>query len=268
MLRNLLKRSLALVGYEMHKIAPEEPLYDGYRPESLSERRFYNVGAGSFFHRCWTNLDYESDWYRARHKHPFIKYDLTSGEPLPIETGAAEIIYSSHTVEHIPDDAAARFFSESYRALVPGGVLRLTMPDFDRARIAYRSGDNHWFLSWGCSSTLPQNFLHTFAGQLACMSPTRDRRKFSDEEIVSMFSNGEPEELLNHLTLLCSFNPNSPSDHINWWNNDKAERFLRTAGFTTVYRSAYAQSVALPLRDVRFFDNSFPYISMYIEAVR
>ncbi|HEU5400156.1 MAG TPA: methyltransferase domain-containing protein, partial [Terriglobales bacterium] len=241
MLRKSLKHSLALVGYEIHKIAPEEPLYGGYRPESLANRRFYNVGAGNFYHRYWTNIDYESDWYRGRHQHPFLNYDLTSKEPLPIETGSAEIIYSSHTVEHIPDDAAAQFFSESYRALVPGGVLRLTMPDFDRARRAYRCGDNRWFLSLGCTGTLPQNFLHNFASQLACMSPTKDRRKFSDQEIVSMFSNGEPEELLNQLTSLCSFNPECPADHINWWNHDKAERFLRAAGFSTVYRSAYAQ---------------------------
>lgn len=268
MLRNLVKGSLAVVGYEMHKMAPEQPLYDGYHPESVAERRFYNVGAGSFYHQYWTNVDYESDWYRNRHKHPFIKYDLTSAEPLPIKTGSAEIIYTSHTMEHIPDDAAARFFQEAHRVLVAGGVLRLTMPDFDRARTAYRHGDNYWFLSWGCSSTLPQNFLHTFAGQLASMSPTKNRRKFDDQEIVAMFSQGESEDLLNHLTSLCAFNPDSPSDHINWWNQDKAERFLRAAGFSKVYRSAYAQSVALPLRDVRFFDNTFPHISMYIEAIR
>jgi predicted SAM-dependent methyltransferase len=252
----------------MHKMPSEQPLYDAYRPESLTERCFYNVGAGSFYHRYWTNIDYESEWYRKRHKHPFVKYDLTSGEPLPIETGTAEIIYTSHTIEHIPDDAAARFLSESHRALVPGGVLRLTMPDFDRAQRAYRDGDNYWFLSWGCSSTLPQNFLHTFAAQLASMSPTKDRRKFSDQEIVAMFSQGEPEQLLNQLTSLCSFNPDSPADHINWWNSHKAERFLRAAGFSMVYRSAYGQSGALPLRDVRYFDNTFPHISMYIEAVR
>ncbi len=268
MLRNLVKDSLARAGYELHKRAPEERLYDGYRPESVANRRFYNVGAGGFYHRYWTNVDYESDWYRVRHKHPFLKYDLTSNEPLPIETASAELIYSSHTVEHVPDEADARFFTESYRALVPGGVLRLTMPDFDRALKAYQHGDNQWFRSWGCSSTLPQNFLHTFAGQLANLSPTKNRRKFSDEEIVSMFSGGVSEELLNHLAALCAFNPDCPSDHVNWWNHDKAERSLRAAGFNTVYRSAYGQSVAPPMRDVRLFDNTFPQISMYIEAIR
>ncbi len=92
MLRNLIKGSLARFGYELHKTPPEESLYDGYSQESLEKRRFYNVGAGGFYHRYWTNVDYDSEWYRGRHDHPFLKYDLTSGEPLPIETGTAEII--------------------------------------------------------------------------------------------------------------------------------------------------------------------------------
>jgi predicted SAM-dependent methyltransferase len=268
MLKKLVKDSLTRAGYELHKTAPEGPLYDAYPRESLENRRFYNVGAGGFYHRYWTNIDFESDWYRERHNHTFLKYDLTSGEPLPIETGSAQIIYSSHTIEHVSDEADTRFLAEAYRALIPGGILRLTMPDFDRALQAFQRGDNHWFRSWGCSSTLAQNFLHTFAGQLANLSPTKNRRKFSDEEIVSMFSGGASEELLNQLAALCSFNPQSPGDHINWWNYDKAERFLRAAGFTTVYRSAYGQSVAPPMRDVRLFDNTFPQISIYIEAAR
>ncbi len=268
MLRNFIKGSLARFGYELHKTPSEAPLYDGYPQESLEKRRFYNVGAGGFYHRYWTNVDYDSEWYRGRHDHPFLKYDLTSGEPLPIETGTAEIIYSSHTVEHVADEADTRLFAEAYRALVPGGILRLTMPDFDRALKAFQRGDNQWFLSWGCSSTLPQNFLHTFAGQLANLSPTKNRRKFTDQEIVSMFSGAVSGELLDNLTSLCSFNPESPADHINWWNHEKADQFLRAAGFTTIYRSAYGQSLAPPMRDVHLFDNTFHQISMYIEAIR
>jgi predicted SAM-dependent methyltransferase len=268
MLKNLVKGSLARVGYELRKLAPEESLYDGYRRETLASRLFYNVGAGAFYHRYWTNIDYESDWYRNRHHHSFLKYDLTSGEPLPIATGSAQLIYSSHTIEHVSDDADAHFLLEAYRSLIPGGILRLTMPDFDRALRAFQRDDNLWFRSWGCSSTLPQNFLHTFAGQLANLSPTKNRRKFSDEEIISMFSGGASKKLLDHLTSLCSFNPQSPADHINWWNQDKAEQFLRAAGFTTVYRSAYGQSAAPPMRDICLFDNTFPQISMYVEAVR
>jgi len=268
MLKRTVKACLARSGYEMHKLSHEPlALYQGYAQESLTTKRFYNVGAGLFFHRYWTNIDFASEWYRPRQGHPFVNFDLTSLEPLPIKDSSAEIIYSSHTIEHISDEAAAHLLSECRRSLVPGGIVRLTMPDFDLARRAFRRGDHFFFLSIGMSKSLPQCFLQFFASQLTLLSPARAPRKFSDAEIISMFDRGEPEELLNHLTSLCAFDPEFPASHINWWTYKKADRFLREAGFTTVYRSGYGQSAALPLRNTRLFDNTYPQMSMYVEAV-
>jgi len=44
---------------------------------------------------------------------------------LPIENDSAEVVYSSHTVEHITDEAAQKMFNESYRILKKGGILRI-----------------------------------------------------------------------------------------------------------------------------------------------
>ena len=32
--------------------------------QSLKGRKFLNIGAGKFRHRYWTNLDYNSDYYK------------------------------------------------------------------------------------------------------------------------------------------------------------------------------------------------------------
>jgi hypothetical protein len=39
-----------------------------YGSEVLEGKPFFNIGAGSFFHPCWTNVDYVSDWYSGVQK--------------------------------------------------------------------------------------------------------------------------------------------------------------------------------------------------------
>lgn len=58
------------------------------------------------------------------------KWDLTRG--LPYVSGSVEVVCSSHTLEHLPREEAEAFLHESYRALAPGGVLRLAVPDLER----------------------------------------------------------------------------------------------------------------------------------------
>jgi SAM-dependent methyltransferase len=48
---------------------------------------------------------------------------------LPLETDSAEVVYSSHMLEHLTRDAARRVLAEALRVLEPGGILRLAVPD-------------------------------------------------------------------------------------------------------------------------------------------
>lgn len=56
---------------------------------------------------------------------------------LPLEDVAAELVYSSHFLEHIPRDQVASFLQECWRILKPGGVLRLVLPDMENLCRAY-----------------------------------------------------------------------------------------------------------------------------------
>ena len=52
-----------------------------YSTESMAQRRFYNIGAGSFRHQYWTNIDLLSDWYRDQQQtdnQGLINFDLFS----------------------------------------------------------------------------------------------------------------------------------------------------------------------------------------------
>src|SRR5712691_485101 len=57
----------------------------------------------------------------------FVFWDLRNGIPFGDET--AEAVFSSHLLEHLGDTEARRLLDDVARVLVPGGVLRLAVPE-------------------------------------------------------------------------------------------------------------------------------------------
>ncbi len=279
MIINVLDR----LGYEIHKKKmPDSSVYDGIFPkQSLSRRRLYNIGAGLFQHQYWTNIDYATEHYGKVQKD-FINYNLMEMKPLPIEDSVAEIVYSSHTIEHINDEAAVNMLRESYRILKPGGYIRLTTPDAWLEYQAYKRNDvSFWYWvdryskpgTWErlykvplSEASIHQLFLHHFASQL-CEIDVDDspEKKYSDFEISEYFSNNPGVSALDYFTRQCKFNADHPGNHINWWTHEKLISFLKEAGFSTPYVSGWGKSVLPPLRDTILFDNTHPNISLYVE---
>lgn len=97
------------------------------RPVPSASERHLNVGSGGERIPGFENLDYPSEWYRAR-QVAFTPYDMRA-EPLPADDGTIDTIYCSHVIEHIETPHVERFFAEAARALKPGGVLRIACPD-------------------------------------------------------------------------------------------------------------------------------------------
>lgn len=256
-----------------------------YSEDSLRNRRFYNVGAGLFTHPFWTNVDFASDHYGAvQAKQSFIHHDLMSLQPLPIESGSAEVLYTSHTIEHVKDDAVANLFSEAYRILKPGGFLRVTTgPDAETDYAAMQRSDAAWFYwdedvsrsGWQrdyckppVSVSLKQRWLFDFASAASenCRHPAE--RKFSDAEIDEVLSSNAFEAALNIFASAVRFLPEHPGLHVSWWTHEKTIRMIRDAGFTKVYRSGHGQSRCPILRNTWYFDNTHPQISLYVEAIK
>jgi predicted SAM-dependent methyltransferase len=46
------------------------------------------------------------------------------------EDNSVDAVYSSHTIEHLTYNEAAFVFSETFRVLQPGGIIRIIVPDF------------------------------------------------------------------------------------------------------------------------------------------
>jgi predicted SAM-dependent methyltransferase len=284
LLRELIKNSLNRLGLDLRRY--DDPyrldIYEKLHPaEVLEKKPFYNIGSGSFHHPYWTCIDYDSDWYGKDRE--IIHYDLTALEPLPLKDDSAKIHYTSHTIEHVPDDAVQNLFNEVYRTLEKGGLFRITTgPDAETDWRALKNGDEDWFYwykdyekpgSWEeiyhqPPSVMPleERWLAHVASQLAPNHKDDQGEKLSVEQIRTMMATMTMEDLLDDLCSRVRFNPTMPGNHVSWWTHSKIESFLKKAGFKTIYRSGFGQSASPLMRQSSLFDSTHPQISIYMEA--
>jgi predicted SAM-dependent methyltransferase len=255
-----------------------------YSEDVLAGKPFYNIGAGAFYHPYWTNIDFVSDWYGAVQQH-VRHHDLMSLAPLPIEPSSAHLIYTSHTIEHVSYEAVEVLFREAWRALRPGGVLRVTTgPDAETDFRALQRGDADWFY-WDDDYVLPGSYEHVFkapatsvpleerwlhhvASQLAPNSVSPSPRKLDADAVRELIARLGFPAVLDELSGACQFDPQRPGNHISWWTHDRVIGLLRRAGFETVYRSGAGQSASPLLRRSPLFDSTHPQMSIYVEAIR
>lgn len=78
-------------------------------------------------------------------RHAIEFGDVVRGLPLP--EASVEVLYSAHMLEHLDRSGADRFLREAMRVLVPGGLIRLCVPDIKKLCARYAAtGDADGFL--------------------------------------------------------------------------------------------------------------------------
>lgn len=82
-----------------------------------------NIACGTSYVSGWLNLDYTP-------ASPAVTKANLLGQ-LPLGDAAADVLYSSHFLEHVPRRRVAGFLAECFRVLKPGGQIRLALPDLD-----------------------------------------------------------------------------------------------------------------------------------------
>jgi predicted SAM-dependent methyltransferase len=123
----------------------------GKRPLKLNLGCGQNLKAGA---EGWINVDLFE---------PRADFPLDLRRPLPVPDSSIDLVYSEHVFEHLSFPAihdrmgwsleteaapseALQFLRESRRVLVPGGRLRVGVPDAERAVRLYLQGR---FETWG-----------------------------------------------------------------------------------------------------------------------
>lgn len=215
-----------------------------------------------------------------------INFDLFSLEPLPIEDASAEIVYTSHTIEHINDEASQNMFNEAFRVLKKDAIFRLTTPDVDLYYKAFRNNDNdfYWWIDLYSTKevcnkagiypfnqfSLAQIFLFSFATHTSQIVKDTTVQKINDNDIDKIFTDLKYHDALNYFISKCTIEAQRkfPGYHMNWWNWTKAEKMLKNTGFKEVYKSGFGQSVAPIMRNTVLFDKQDPKDSLYVEAIK
>jgi len=134
--------------------------------ERRASPRCLNLGCGGRFHPAWTNLD----------AHPIdprvMRHDVTQG--IPFADGSFEFVYHSHLLEHLAPEQGLQLLRECHRVLVPGGVIRVAVPDLEQIARLYlealdkaRAGDGRWqhHYDWMLIELLDQTVRETTGGR-------------------------------------------------------------------------------------------------------
>ena len=137
-----------------------------------------HLGCGTHRLSGWVNIDLAGP-------AADLRIDVRAG--LPFDDAAVEVVYIAHLLEHLeyPDDALG-LLRECRRVLVPGGLLRVVVPDIKSFVQAYDDGRAGFFACFerrwerAPSETHLASFLH-YAG--AGEFPTvADRHRFGYDE--------------------------------------------------------------------------------------
>ena len=115
-----------------------------------STRRL-NWGCGEWVVPGWINSD-------IKEAPGVLVCDIRDG--LPLDTDSIDYAVSIHALPEFHYKEIIGVLQELRRILKPGGVLRLGLPDLERAVDAYRRGDRGYFL-------VPDDEMASIGGKLA-----------------------------------------------------------------------------------------------------
>lgn len=122
-----------------------------------------NIACGDSYVKSWLNYDFSP--------HSAIVKQANLLDRLPIAENMADVIYSSHFVEHIPRDLVHGFLAECHRITKVGGRLRLVLPDWEELCSTYltirRAENQHEQADFLLLEMLDQCVRRVSGGELA-----------------------------------------------------------------------------------------------------
>lgn len=113
-------RSLLRLGQAVIRGGSSKPLY----PNSQSDGLKVHLGAGPINLQGWVNVDARADSHIHLQAEGFDLDEFTDG--------AISEIYMCHVLEHFSVAESELVLGKLHRKLKTGGVLRLSVPDFDK----------------------------------------------------------------------------------------------------------------------------------------
>jgi len=219
-----------------------------------------NIGAGKWTHEGWITLGnhtkYETDYN--------IIFDLNLENPLPLEDNSVDIFYCSHVLEHLSNKKVNHIIKELYRTLKPKGVVRILVPDLERAynKFISREYNDEFFMTYYRQKDYP--FLRNpwYLYNIFYSRNDIDEKEFKKNlRIMNM------EDLFNYYTKDKEQIPESAGEHINWFTFNKFKDILKD--YSEVYQSKPGESRFEEMRGEGFdFFKRRNLYSLIVEAIK
>jgi SAM-dependent methyltransferase len=201
-------------------------------------------------------------------------------DPLPFQSCSVDAINSSHVVEHLEPQAARNFYAECYRALKPGGVLRISTPDADLLIDKYMQGDWHFFVRADgqyifsriyAGDIPPESLLlhNRLVGWFASYSGRVDTGGgpiVSKLEVDGRLASGDVRDFSDWCVSLLE--DGRTYAHVNVYESTRLYKELREAGFTEIIPSGYGSSDHALLVSSRIDKEKHKSYSLYVDAMK
>ena len=198
---------------------------------NLKIKDFDKLHLGCGHHRLcgWFNTDYFPKDKKV--------YHLDATKKIPIQNEVFAFCFTEHMIEHISLRNAEFFIAELYRVLKPGGVLRISTPDFD-------------FL------------INLYQGELGELG--EKYMKWSYDNFLTEEFKPKPIYIFNNFV--------RDWGHLFIYNFDSLKNILEEAGFKKIYRVEVGQSAYPELANVenvsRMPRDFLQLESLVLEAVK
>lgn len=105
-------------------------------PSTADGKRLLHIGCGEINSPEFINLDARP----MSHVH-IVSKNILNLRNIPNES--LDMVYMSHVLEHVPRNQVSETIKEMHRVLKKGGVLRVSVPDFDHIVNIYQSTEKN-----------------------------------------------------------------------------------------------------------------------------
>ena len=249
-----------------YSAAGDKKLYKNFAKDSV----FCNFGSGAFSHSSWKNYDFPAitKKYKAiqgKENIDFFSINLCQENlKIPLDTSSVDLIYCSHTIEHLEEAKVINFLKECSRILKSGGVMRLSIPHTE----------NNFYFSRliNQQKNTPQD-LKDNSIKISAIEALSSAEDVNAEELINEIidKNFSVENFYSSSSkkfeLSKKFDDRKPERHISFWSHEKLSNIANNIGFKFYLPFYKGSSTSEPFKNIEVFDTTEPQWSLYGEFI-
>jgi predicted SAM-dependent methyltransferase len=260
--------------YAIHR-KKRKKIMSSYDPDKF----YLNIGGGlNENKKNWRILEYCGDpilriGYRYHRELIDYNVDLMAKKKWAINDNSVDLIYTSHCLEHLTQDATNFVFAETRRVLKNNGIFRISVPDVDLAYKALTNNDSSFFNSFQSNEELltkkfddkildsiEAKFLKFFCA----FKPNPENFNTIKSDIKNLKKDDLLDKYRDNQTI-----QNNYHDHLNWFNYQKLKKLAVNHGFNSekVILSKKNASISEEMRSPEF-DKTAPNYSVFVDILK